>query len=450
MSARVSFCWSPLAQWFERGPGIDPLCASYMDVVSDGDHSARLNTSASDHQRYMLEHGRNILREEGYEIVSLLREDDGVLEIGLEEVEPVYNRETRELDEYRRWIRERDPLLLGDHETRDQKLALAIQSSSTSYDQLKPSCRRVDDLSVASSAPTLILQYPSASLGHAITAGDFTGDGIPRLAISAPYYTTSPYSPHSGVVFILPSLNYTVAGTIDILTLASYVLTPPTIVSAAAAQSRFGWSMVIVDLNHDGIDDLAVAAPFAGGDRGSVYVYFGRKGEGLSKQPDVVIEGEGPGVVEGFGTVLVGADVDGDGFADLIVACPLCGGEEGVKHVGFVLIYAIEYKLPVLLPNSYFLSRLPTEWYYPPLSHYPQLYHNSASPYPCRPHLLQPRSKALRALWLSHRDRRPPRSWPAYPCGCARIRHVRGTGCWESVRLQGAGGGREGGGRKGP
>jgi len=62
--------------------------------------------------------------------------------------------------------------------------------------------------------------------------------------------------------------------------------------------SRFGYSLVKIDVNRDGIDDLVVSAPAHGkggatdiGDyypkdyNGRLYVYLGQKGLGLSTSP---------------------------------------------------------------------------------------------------------------------------------------------------------------------
>jgi glycosylphosphatidylinositol phospholipase D len=100
-------------------------------------------------------------------------------------------------------------------------------------------------------------------------------------------------------------------------------------------QLRFGWSMSVVDLNKDGIDDLAVSAPSFGANEytyyGKVNVYFGRKNEGLREnkadleiipKQDVL---ESEWIIEAFGQYMSSGDVDGDGFDDLLIGCPYCG-----------------------------------------------------------------------------------------------------------------------------
>jgi glycosylphosphatidylinositol phospholipase D len=104
-----------------------------------------------------------------------------------------------------------------------------------------------------------------------------------------------------------------------------------------ASASRFGYSMAVVDLNKDGIDDLAISAPTHGGldleYNGRVYVYFGSNVTGLHHDPDLIIEPKikqpyhRPGQeymnqFTFFGEKLYAWDVDGDGFKDLVIASP--------------------------------------------------------------------------------------------------------------------------------
>lgn len=88
-------------------------------------------------------------------------------------------------------------------------------------------------------------------------------------------------------------------------------------------------------MNKDGIDDLAVSAPSFGAKKyiysGKVYVYFGKKNEGLKEnKADLEIYSE-QGVlesdwqIEALGQYLSSGDVDGDGFDDLLIGCPYCG-----------------------------------------------------------------------------------------------------------------------------
>jgi glycosylphosphatidylinositol phospholipase D len=93
--------------------------------------------------------------------------------------------------------------------------------------------------------------------------------------------------------------------------------------------------MSVVDLNKDGIDDLAVSAPSFGARKytynGKIYVYFGRKNKGLREgKADLEITAEQDVLendwrIEALGQYMSSGDVDGDGFDDLLIGCPHCG-----------------------------------------------------------------------------------------------------------------------------
>ncbi|KAF9969894.1 Glycosylphosphatidylinositol specific phospholipase D1 [Actinomortierella ambigua] len=230
----------------------------------------------------------------------------------------------------------------------------------------------------------LYLPLPYSSFGHAVTMGDFDGDGEPEMAISAPHATFDSHVPSQGAVYIvrgskvsehyqerekqqqqqqhhIRSHREKIAplSPLDVRTIASAVLTG----NASEPQGRFGWSLATVDLNGDGIDDLAIGAPGEGNQyglsySGAIYVFFGRKDIGLQEarleNVDLVIrhqpaneEAEEPAPspsteqqhqkqqqrqrqrrrpidsLVGLGTRLNGIDLTGDGFKDLVAQSPL-------------------------------------------------------------------------------------------------------------------------------
>ncbi|XP_029821800.1 integrin alpha-V [Manacus vitellinus] len=87
--------------------------------------------------------------------------------------------------------------------------------------------------------------------------------------------------------------------------------------------ARFGSSIApLGDLDQDGFNDIAVAAPYGGEDkRGLVYIYNGRA-SGLNAVPSQILEGQWAArtMPPSFGYSLKGAtDVDKNGYPDLIV-----------------------------------------------------------------------------------------------------------------------------------
>ncbi|HCM15843.1 MAG TPA: hypothetical protein DHW79_07870 [Candidatus Cloacimonas sp.] len=90
--------------------------------------------------------------------------------------------------------------------------------------------------------------------------------------------------------------------------------------------SKYGYSMVSLDFNHDGHDDLAVCSFAYGYDygispaRGKIYVYYGGAGFNSATPASVTIEGTYANSVGRriWGIYRVG-DISGDGFDDLCV-----------------------------------------------------------------------------------------------------------------------------------
>lgn len=94
--------------------------------------------------------------------------------------------------------------------------------------------------------------------------------------------------------------------------------TPDLILEGNVAGARFGASVATAgDVNGDGYADVIVGAPLSG--NGRAYVYHG-SGGGLSTTPALVLTGSA-GSELGFGACTAG-DVNSDGFADVVVGAP--------------------------------------------------------------------------------------------------------------------------------
>ena len=93
-------------------------------------------------------------------------------------------------------------------------------------------------------------------------------------------------------------------------------------------RSAFGYSMVSLDFNHDGLDDLAICSPNYGyvypgttdPGHGKLYMYYGTNGFNSNTYPALTYEGSFDG---SSGRVVLGifkvGDISGDGFDDLCV-----------------------------------------------------------------------------------------------------------------------------------
>ncbi len=106
----------------------------------------------------------------------------------------------------------------------------------------------------------------------------------------------------------------------------------------AAANDHFGFSVASAgDVNGDGFADMIVGAIYndlAGVDAGRAYVFYG--GPGADVVPDLMLTGEAAGDIFGYWVASAG-DVTGDGIDDLIVGAP--GNDAGGVTAGRAYLY---------------------------------------------------------------------------------------------------------------
>jgi len=115
--------------------------------------------------------------------------------------------------------------------------------------------------------------------------------------------------------------------------------------------ATFGAVVAYADVNGDGYDDLIVGAPNFSGtgiESGKVYVYFGSP-HGLSRTPGWTMTGSGQGFAQFGASVASAGDVNGDGYADILVGEPYFGDASGV--VGKVYLYLGGPNGPSLVPD---------------------------------------------------------------------------------------------------
>ncbi len=99
-------------------------------------------------------------------------------------------------------------------------------------------------------------------------------------------------------------------------------------VGARSATVSSAWGTTL-DVNGDGYADVVIAAPNAGGN-GSVYVYLGSP-TGLGTAPATTLSGTAGSF---FGNAVAGAgDVNGDGYADVVVGAPSSASSTGGAYI---------------------------------------------------------------------------------------------------------------------
>jgi len=174
-------------------------------------------------------------------------------------------------------------------------------------------------------------------------AGDFNHDGYDDVLIGAPYQTTDGKAEAGAAYLLLGGSSYPpVVSLADIETGNGFVF------HGSDTQDLAGASVASVgDINHDGIDDLAIGAPGKGpfgvpsDYPGEVYVLFGGSVNSRSKITEADLDGTNGLVVRGIrgGVVpievdqaiwgdMAGADIDtagdvnSDGIDDMIIGAP--------------------------------------------------------------------------------------------------------------------------------
>jgi len=138
-----------------------------------------------------------------------------------------------------------------------------------------------------------------ARFGAAIAGrGDFNADGLADFAVAAP-------NTRGG------------AGLVQTFRGSSTTPIPGRVLLPQPGQAGFGSSLVLLDYNDDGFDDLVVGAPAEA--PGSASIFLGRE-RGIAPHPiDVLTGGEGATT---FGTKVARMDVDFNPYMDVVIGDP--------------------------------------------------------------------------------------------------------------------------------
>jgi hypothetical protein len=175
----------------------------------------------------------------------------------------------------------------------------------------------------------------NTKFGYSVAAGDFNGDGFADLVVGAPEeHGGGVLDP--GKVFIF---NGSAGGLAHSLTLDNPLL---------ESYSKFGASVASAgDVNGDGFADLVVGSyrhDINGSsdgdytdDEGVSYVYYGSAG-GLPATPSVTLNNPAAQALGNFGISVASAgDVNGDGYADVVVGAHM--QDNGAGNEGNAFVY---------------------------------------------------------------------------------------------------------------
>ncbi|RIB06471.1 hypothetical protein C2G38_2253190 [Gigaspora rosea] len=368
MAADVHDCWHSLSHWLEKGPRNDflTLCTPFKESYQNSFINNFGLRNMSDFDEFFRKYSHELLTANGYAL-NHYTDKHGITHYAIYRkskiswsFSPFSEKKSKDNVKFLQKFQD----IIISSQNNSPQLRIQISSSRRDYSIIND---KVDDSGLISKCQfmpkdqslfvNLDLPYSYSLFGHDMVTGDFNADGIEDLVISAPLYDGTNV-PHMGAVFILygKSTLRPPLSSINVLELSDQILyaTDP------LPQSRFGWSLAVVDLNSDGVDDLAISAPsfstpsfsnnrFTSG-TGKIYVYFGHaKPNGISKlskpyeiglshQPDLEISTDNKTIesnwkIEEMGQVLVSGDVDNDGFKDLLIGCPYCGLHGQPKRV---------------------------------------------------------------------------------------------------------------------
>ncbi|MCE7060500.1 FG-GAP-like repeat-containing protein [Dyadobacter sp. CY343] len=164
-----------------------------------------------------------------------------------------------------------------------------------------------------------------SSMGNSVAnAGDVNGDGFEDILVGAPFYDNGQVD--EGVVFLYHG---SPDGVLDNQIVVSY---------GNQSNAFFGHSVSTAgDINGDGYDDIVIGAPgFTEGQNleGGVFVYFGSQ-TGIDENSVFIIESDQ--VLARLGkSVSAAGDVNGDGFADIVLGAYLYDNGQDDEGVAFV------------------------------------------------------------------------------------------------------------------
>ena len=181
-----------------------------------------------------------------------------------------------------------------------------------------------DDGTAANAAVSVSGAFAGDAMGYAVsTAGDVNGDGYDDVIVGAPNFGSGTLSGHA----------YLFTGNVT-----ASPLTYTQEIAGLAANARTGYSVALAgDLNGDGYSDVIIGSPGASGGRGSATIYLG-SGNASPLSLYATLTGATAGDSLGASVATAG-DVNGDGYADIVVGGPSFNEAAPVGRTGYAQMY---------------------------------------------------------------------------------------------------------------
>ncbi len=175
---------------------------------------------------------------------------------------------------------------------------------------------------------TLTILQATAELGNAVSgAGDVNGDGFADIVVGAYHFENNPNTINEGAAFVYHG-SKTGINTV-----------PNALLELQKAGAWLGYSVSDAgDVNGDGFDDVVAGAIYyANGqaNEGATAIFLG-SASGVDHDPASVIEFNQANAL--LGSSVSSADLNGDGYSDIIAGAPFYSGNQVSE--GAVLVYS--------------------------------------------------------------------------------------------------------------